>query len=351
MNMKDHKIAGTELEYLCVDDFLRNLVDAAALTTAFQSGLIDQLIERQPCVLASLGEHVHVDDRGLRLLLDLLRTNDVVCEGEEGVGLTEHFTRALQYRDLLEAKLDIARLAGRDVIDHFDDLVMDTGAFMGKASLFRLFSYGRCFTPTPENRALTRRWMRFTSALTRYEAPVLLKHHDVSRYRRMLDIGGNSGEFALQVCRRHPGIEAIVYDLPLVCEIGREHVCRQPEAGRISFISGNALVDRLPRGFDLITFKSVLHDWPEREAREFLTRAVDSLEEGGTLLIFEREPLETGKRPISYAMVPLLLFSHSFRSPDLYIEHLGMLGLTDIRSSTIDLETPFCLVSSVMKKK
>ena len=104
----------------------------------------------------------------------------------------------------------------------------------------------------------------------------------------MLDIGGNSGEFALQVCRRHGRLRASVLDLPLVCDIGGEHLAPEPEAKRISFIKRNAFADPLPETFDLISFKSMLHDWPEKDALLLIGKAARALAPGGALLIFER---------------------------------------------------------------
>ena len=72
--------------------------------------------------------------------------------------------------------------------------------------------------------------MRFTTALTRYESGACIANHDFSPYERMLDVGGNSGEFALRVCQRHSRLRATVYDLPLVCDIGERHVRAEPEA-------------------------------------------------------------------------------------------------------------------------
>src|SRR5436305_1534224 len=83
------------------------------------------------------------------------------------------------------------------------------------------------------------------AALARYEAPVCLAHYDFGRHRRLLDVGGNSGEFALRLCRRHPALRATVLDLPTVCAIGRQHLRRDPEADRITFLPGNAVTDPL----------------------------------------------------------------------------------------------------------
>jgi hypothetical protein len=90
----------------------------------------------------------------------------------------------------------------------------------------------------------------------------------------------------------------------------------------------------------------MLHDWPEKEAKQFIARASQSLEPGGTLLIFERGPLELGKKPLSYAMIPTLLFFHYFRSPKIYAEYLNNFGFQDIKIQRIDLEMPFYLVTA-----
>jgi SAM-dependent methyltransferase len=176
-----------------------------------------------------------------------------------------------------------------------------------------------------------------------------MKYHDFGRYPRILDIGGNSGEFALQICRRYPRVSATVFDLPLVCDIGLEHIRSEAEADRISFVKGNALTDPLPEGFDLISFKSMLHDWPEKEAKQFILKASQSLEPGGTLLIFERGPLEVRQRTLPYSMIPFLLFFRSFRSPMIYEEQLKDLDFQNIRVEKIDLETPFYLVTARKK--
>ena len=230
------------------------------------------------------------DRRGLRLLLDLLAANQVVEQIGDEIGLTPQFRSALRFRELLEAKLDFANLAAPDLIQLFPWLLVDPDRFMQKARIFNLFDYSRCLEPSPENFEATRRWMRFTTFLTRYEAPVCMRHHDFSRYSRMLDVGGNSGEFVLRICKTHPEVRATVFDLPVVCEIGREHVGREPEASRIDFVKGSALVDPLPTGCDLITFKSILHDWSNDDATRLLTRASEFLGAGGTILIFETRP-------------------------------------------------------------
>jgi len=216
---------------------------------------------------------------------------------------------------------------------------------MGQARLFALFDYRRCFEFTPENYAITRGWMRITSTLTRYEARACLRLHDFSRHRRMLDIGGNSGEFALRICRFHPELRASIFDLPLVCDIGAEHVLAEPEHERIGFIPTDLRREQVPIGFDLITFKSMLHDWPEVDARQFVDKAVRALDPGGTLLIFERAALSVRDATPPMSMLPNLLFFRSFRQPSVYEEQMRALGMEDVGHRMIDLDTPYFVVT------
>jgi hypothetical protein len=279
------------------------------------------------------------------MLLWLLRTNEAIEQQDDLIRLTPLFLAALRYQDYIEMKLSFTDFVLHDLGDHFTTLVSDPEAFHSRARLFNLFSYEGCLRDSAENREAARRWMRITTCLTRYEAPACLDHYDFSIHRRMLDIGGNSGEFARRVCLRHPEISALVMDLPVVCRVGAEHIKEKPEADRIRFLEGNALVDLIPQGFDLITFKSMLHDWPERETMRFLSRAVEALDPGGVVLIFERSPLESDEAEISFSTLPFLLFFRSFRDSSWYESRLKALGLADVATTTLRLDTPFHIIT------
>jgi len=300
-------------DYLCVDDFIGSFTATQALKSAFELRLIDYLLQNQASTLEQIEKALGGDRRGWQFLLDLLRANQVVEISAKEIELTSRFLNALRYRDLLEAKILFCHHVAPDLLDHFSEMIVNPGQFMRQARLFNLFDYRRCLNITAENYERTRIWMRLTTSLSRHEARVCMHYHEFGSYRRMLDIGGNSGEFAVQLCKQHPCLVATVFDLPMVCEIGREHIQAEPEVSRISFTKGNALQDPLPIGFDLITFKSMLHDWPEAEAKRLITRASNSLNPGGTLLIFERGPIVTSPATFYYANTPMLPFFRSFR--------------------------------------
>jgi SAM-dependent methyltransferase len=338
--------ARADLEFLVVDEFIRTMVDARALKTAFELGLVDRLLEQRSGSVEALGRALGVDAPGLRLLLDLLVANRVVEERGGDVRLGRRFLDALRYRDLLETKLDFAGFSINDFADLFTALVREPRGFAGRARLFQLFDYRRCLEPSPENYAQVRAWMRITSTLTRYEARACLQLHDFGAHRRALDVGGNSGEFLLQLCRRHPQLGGTVLDLPLVCEIGLEHLLPEPEASRITFLKADVRSDPLPAGYDLISFKSMLHDWPAEEADRFLAKAAQALVPGGTLLVFERTPLRVREATPPFSLIPTLLFFRSYRPPSEYAARLEALGLREVVLREVALDTPFFVLTA-----
>jgi SAM-dependent methyltransferase len=253
----------------------------------------------------------------------------------------------LPFRDLLEARIDFAARVASDVQALLPELIDDLPAFMARSQTFDLFRYDRCLEATPENVERTREWMRFTTVLTRYEAQAFLALADLTAVRRTMDIGGNSGEFALRLCRSYPQLNATVFDLPVVAAIGREHLANEPEAARITFRAGDMRRDELPRELDYVTYKSVLHDWPDSDAHRLLAKARESLRVGGTLAIFERGPLQVPPEGLPYSMIPNLVFFRFFRSPEFYSEAMRVLGFAEVRVQTVALEMDFHLITGV----
>ncbi|MBV9623138.1 MAG: homocysteine methyltransferase [Acidobacteria bacterium] len=111
---------------------------------------------------------------------------------------------------------------------------------------------------------------------------------DLSRFQRMVDLGGATGHLALAACERYPSLHAIIFDLPAVLATTRAYMRNAGEAAkRIELLGGDFFRDDLPQG-DLVTLGRVLHDWDEARIRELLTRISQRLPAGGALLIAEK---------------------------------------------------------------
>jgi SAM-dependent methyltransferase len=334
-------------DFLSVNGFLGTEMDARAIKSATELGIIDALITGGTTSLPALSTGRRVNPIGLRLLIDLLEVNGVVMRTGNQIELTPRFRTALQFRDLLEARIAFSDLVWSDIHHLFTPLLNDPEQFMARSAIFELFRYDRCFDVTPDNLEATSRWTKFTTCLTRYEAGAALDLIDLASVGSFIDLGGNTGEFALQVCKRNTGIEATVVDLPVVCALGQRHIAAnasEAEAARIAFHPADMRQDVLPPAGDLVAFKSVLHDWPDTDAERLLERAHSVVRPDGRLVIFERGPIELRGKRLPYAMAPELMFLHFLRPADLYVRKLKELGFVSIEHSSVELDMTFHLI-------
>jgi hypothetical protein len=335
-------------DFLRLNAFLGTEIDARAIMSALELGVIDAL-SAEPRSFEALAEHRKVNPVGLRLLLDLLEVNNVVARREGVLELTPDFKAALRYRDLLQCRVAFADLVWPDIHSLFTPLLNDLPQFMARSKVFALFRYDHCIDVTPENLKAAAAWTAFTTCLTKYEAQAVLDDLELGSVRSLTDFGGNTGEFALQLCRRNPQIEAAVVDLPVVCALGRQHIAvsaTAEEAARISFFPADMRTGPLPAPADLVSFKSVLHDWPDVDAVALIERASGSVLPGGTLVIFERGPIEVSGKRIPYSMVSDLAFLHFLRPAELYLNTLKKLGFVAIEHRRIELEMGFHFITA-----
>ncbi|NBU26252.1 MAG: methyltransferase domain-containing protein, partial [Gammaproteobacteria bacterium] len=135
--------------------------------------------------------------------------------------------------------------------------------------------------------ASTAAYTRLMSASQGLVAEEILDACDLSRYRRVLDVGGGDGTFLRSVARRVPGIELALFDLPGVAAQARARFAEAGLAERATVEAGDFSRDPLPRGADLITLVRVLHDHDDPLVERLLAAAFAALPPGGTLLIAE----------------------------------------------------------------
>ena len=147
-------------------------------------------------------------------------------------------------------------------------------------------------------------------------SPALAAAFDVSRFGRLVDVGGGTGHLAIEVCRRYPEIAACVFDLPAVTPVARRYIAEAGLAARISTADGDFFSDALPEA-DLYSLGRILHDWPDEKVQFLLEKICKALPPGGGLLICEQTLNEQKDGPATA-----------------YLQSLNMLVCTEGRERT-----------------
>jgi hypothetical protein len=128
---------------------------------------------------------------------------------------------------------------------------------------------------------------RAMDAITQVLGPELVRTVDWSGHSSVLDVGGCRGNIVGQVVKANPQLAGHVFDLPQMEPLFAEHIASMGLSGAVRFHGGDFFCDPLPTA-DMVILGHVLHDW-NREQRAFLFhKALEAVNPGGALLVYDR---------------------------------------------------------------
>jgi len=105
----------------------------------------------------------------------------------------------------------------------------------------------------------------------------------------LMDVGGNTGKFAIECVTQIPGLEVTIVDLPDTLEAAQKIITEKGFGEKIHFFAADMLDHKndLPRGFDAIWMSQFLDCFSEEQIHSILTRAVNSMSSHSSLFILE----------------------------------------------------------------
>lgn len=128
---------------------------------------------------------------------------------------------------------------------------------------------------------------------------VALEPHLMTR-RRVLDVGGGSGIYALAIAARYPQVYAQVLEQPPVDRIAQGYIRSMGMEERVSVVSMDMFAQEWPAS-EMILLSNVLHDWDIPEVRQLLAKASHSLSAGGLVVIHDAFIDDDKSGPLSVA--------------------------------------------------
>jgi len=171
-------------------------------------------------------------------------------------------------------------------------------------------------------------------SLSIFTARALGQAIDLSGARRLLDVGGGSAAFDIELCRLYPDLTASVFELPKVATIAAGKVAEAGLSERIETVAGDFFTDAaLPDGHDTILLSMILHDWAEDRARVILRKCWAALPSGGRVIIAELlvNDERTGPAPAALMSLNMLVETEGRNyTPTEYGAWLDDLGFQDI---------------------
>lgn len=277
-------------------DLCSGFVYSQVLMACTRLGLIETLAEA-PRSAAELATMTNLPPGSLdRLLAAAESLRLVENRGPEGYGLgplgaalrgnpavammIEHHSRL--YADLADP---VALLRGE---------VKDT-------QLGRFWPYADSRSPKGLRSSETSAYTELMAESQEMIADQVLNAYPIHRHRRMLEVGGGSGTFALAALARAPELRAEVFDLPAVADRARERFQHRGYAERARASGGDFRVDPLPEGNDLVTLVRILHDHDDDAMVAILKAVRRAIAPDGVVLIAEPMLGTRGCEPVTAA--------------------------------------------------
>lgn len=120
---------------------------------------------------------------------------------------------------------------------------------------------------------------------------------DLSKSRKLLDIGGGPGTYSVLIAKAHPDVECTVIDLPEVVKTGAALIGQAGMSGRVKTLAGDYHTAAFPGANDAVLFFGVLHQEKEEAVRDLLRRAYEALNPGGLVYVLDMMTDATRARP------------------------------------------------------
>jgi len=118
-------------------------------------------------------------------------------------------------------------------------------------------------------------------------APYLAKELDLSGRKKILDLGGGPGTYAIQFCIHNHDLKGVVFDLPTTKKFAEKTIDKFGLKKRISFVGGDFEKDDLTGSYDVIWISQVLHSMSTKTCKNIIKKAYSVIESGGLIAIHE----------------------------------------------------------------
>jgi acetylserotonin N-methyltransferase len=254
------------------------------LFTAIALGVFDRLAGG-PAALPTLAQDLQADEGALERLLDACVGLGLLARGAGGYTNTPvaavYLTSASPNR--LTGYLRYSDTVLWQLWAHLDDAVRQ-GTHRWKQA-YGL--EGPIFEHFFRNDHDRREFLMGMHGMGLISSPAVVTAFDLSRFRRLVDLGGATGHLAVAACRRYPNLRAVVFDLPMAQPLARELIAASGVAERIELVPGDFFTDPLPEG-DLFALGRIVHDWAQAKIHQLLHKVYERLPAGGALLVAEK---------------------------------------------------------------
>lgn len=118
-------------------------------------------------------------------------------------------------------------------------------------------------------------------------AKALAEHRIFKSIKKLLDIGGGTGIYLLELVRAHSELKGTLVDLPAMVRVANDNIHRAGLDERIDTRALDIFSQSWPKGHDAVLISNVFHDWSLDTCLALARYSYDALPVGGVICIHE----------------------------------------------------------------
>ncbi|MEE9422259.1 MAG: class I SAM-dependent methyltransferase [Gammaproteobacteria bacterium] len=251
------------------------------------SGLLEAIDEAGESggSVTALAQETGLSEYGVKVLLDFGASIGLVWQ-ENGRFILSKTGYFVLNDEMTRVNMDFTRDVCYRALDHLGDSIKD-GKPRGLPELGEWDTLYEGLTKLPGTASES--WFRFDHYYSDRVFDELLPIVFEAPVKEILDIGGNTGRWALQCLAHDSDVRVTIMDLPIQLKVARKNITEAGFADRYNEYPANVLDEGqiFYKGADVICMSQFLDCFSEQEILEILKRAVAVMDTDTDLYIIE----------------------------------------------------------------
>jgi 3-hydroxy-5-methyl-1-naphthoate 3-O-methyltransferase len=130
---------------------------------------------------------------------------------------------------------------------------------------------------------------------------------DFGSAQSVLDVGGGSGTFSIEIARVWPHLRATIFEIDTMCAAAQVYIDKTGSEDQVKAQPGDMFRQDWPHGHDAHFLSNIFHDWSEKTNCLLAAKSFAALPSGGRIMLHEVLMNDDGTGPLVAAAFSMLM--------------------------------------------